>query len=221
MREKKSVSMKAVVLLMVVVLLIGGAVGGTLAWLVTGTNTITNTFTVGDINIDLTETVNGKTESALTSDVANNNFKMVPGTDLIKDPKVTVKSGSESCWLFVEVKADNGVVLEGPSVDNAYITYKMASGWNPVDGATGVYYRKVNASTSTSADADQEFEILDGNKVHVLESVTKEMMEAAKTNKPSLSFAAYAIQSQGLKNSSGQDVTSASAAWNLIKTTGN
>ena len=66
-------------------------VGGSLAWLVDQTDPVKNTFTVGDINIDLTET---------TTD-----YKMVPGNTIAKDPTVTVKADSEASWLFVKVTA--------------------------------------------------------------------------------------------------------------------
>ena len=71
------------------------SVGGTLAWLSAKTAPVRNTFTIGDIDIDLTETT-GET------------YIMVPGNDLAKDPKVTVKAGSEDCWLFIKIeKSDN------------------------------------------------------------------------------------------------------------------
>ena len=58
MRTKKTVSMKAVVLLMAVVLLIGCTIGGSLAWLMTESKAVINTFVVGDIGT-LTLTENG------------------------------------------------------------------------------------------------------------------------------------------------------------------
>jgi len=209
--KKKSVSMKVVILLLAVVLLIGGAVGGTLAWLIASTNTVTNTFTVGDIDIDLTETVNGESQSALTSAVTNDGFKMVPGTDLSKDPKVTVKANSEDCWLFIKVTAANGVALSGQSTDEDYITYTMADEWTAVPNNDGVYYRSV-----TTSNADQSFEVLKNNQVHVLDTVTKAMMKTAETQKPSLAFIAYAIQSEGLKDTNGNAVTKAETAWSLV-----
>lgn len=209
--KKKSVSMKVVILLLAVVLLIGGAVGGTLAWLIASTNTVTNTFTVGDIDIDLTETVNGQSQSALTSAVTNDGFKMVPGTDLPKDPEVTVKANSEDCWLFIEVTAENGVALSDQSTAADYITYTMADGWIAVPNNDGVYYRLV-----TTSDADQSFAVLKNDQVHVLDTVTKAMMEAAETKTPSLAFTAYAIQSEGLKDTNGNAVTDAAIAWGLV-----
>ena len=48
---------RSVALLVAIALLIGCAAGGTMAWLTMQTGTITNTFTVGDINITLDETM--------------------------------------------------------------------------------------------------------------------------------------------------------------------
>ena len=80
---------KTLALVLALTLLVAGVVGGTLAWLTAQTAEVKNTFTVGDINIGLTET---------TTD-----YKMVPGNTIAKDPTVTVKANSEACWLFVKV----------------------------------------------------------------------------------------------------------------------
>ena len=69
---------KILALVLALTLLVAGVVGGTLAWLTDRTAEVKNTFTVGDINIGLTET---------TAD-----YKMVPGNTIAKDPTVTVKS---------------------------------------------------------------------------------------------------------------------------------
>lgn len=200
MHAKKTNKTKFAVLLLALALLVGGVVGGTLAWLIDTTGEIVNTFTVGDINIELTE----------PDAPENKEFKMVPGSDIAKDPTVTVKSGSEACWLFVKVEAENGVVLknaEGKYAAADYITYAIDSGWTALDATNhpGVYYLTVDAAT---AAAGKSFSVLDGDKVHVLDTVTKTMMEDAKTTAPTLTFTAYAIQSANIET--------ASAAWKAI-----
>ena len=197
MHAKKTNKTKLAVILLALALLIGGAVGGTLAWLIDTTDEIVNTFTVGDINITLTET--GAENNAKS-------FKMIPGDDISKDPTVTVVGGSEACWLFVKVEAANGVALAGSSTTADYITYAIDSNWKALDGVTGVYYREVATST-----ADQPFSVLAGNEVHVLDTVTKAMMEAitdGNANAPTLTFNAYAIQSA--------NIADASAAWTAV-----
>lgn len=167
---------KTLALVLALTLLVAGVVGGTLAWLTDQTAEVKNTFTVGDINIGLTET---------TAD-----YKMVPGNTIAKDPTVTVKANSEACWLFVKV-------TESENLDT-FITYAIADGWTELE--SGVYYREVSASA-----ADQTFSVLAGNAVTVKSDVTKTMLETAKTDAPTLTFQAYAVQKD--------NVASASDAW--------
>lgn len=156
---------KTLALVLALTLLVAGVVGGTLAWLTDRTAEVKNTFTVGDINIGLTET---------TTD-----YKMVPGNTIAKDPTVTVKANSEACWLFVKV-------TESENLDT-FITYAIAEGWTELQD--GVYYREVPAS-----NADQTFSVLAGNTVTVNDTVTKEMLTAKDFANPTLTFQAYAIQ---------------------------
>lgn len=169
---------KTLALVLALTLLVAGVVGGTLAWLTDQTAEVKNTFTVGDINIDLTET---------TTD-----YKMVPGNTIAKDPTVTVKANSEACWLFVKVTESTDL--------KDFITYAIAEGWTALPGVDGVYYREVPASA-----ADQTFSVLAGNTVTVNTTVTKTMLETAKTDAPTLTFQAYAIQEDHF--------TTADAAW--------
>lgn len=202
MREKKSVSMKLVVLLLAVVLLIGCAAGGTLAWLIAKTNPIENTFSAANINITLVETPNADSDDEGTeNDIWVG--KMVPGTTISKDPKVTVVAGSEACWLFVKVTEAGGTVTIGTttySFDD-FVTYSMATGWTAVPNTNGVYYREVAASTTV-----QTYDVISNNQVSIPETVTKAMLDQATgNNAPSLTFTAYAVQKEGFAD--------ASAAW--------
>lgn len=158
---------KTLALVLALTLLVAGVVGGTLAWLTDQTAEVKNTFTVGDINIGLTET---------TAD-----YKMVPGNTIAKDPTVTVKANSEACWLFVKVTKSENL--------DTFITYAIAEGWTALPGVDGVYYREVPASA-----ADQTFSVLAGDAVTVKSDVTRAMLETAKTDAPTLTFKAYAIQ---------------------------
>lgn len=164
---------KTLALVLALTLLVAGVVGGTLAWLTDQTAEVKNTFTVGDINIDLTET---------TAD-----YKMVPGNTISKDPTVTVKANSEACWLFVEV-------TESENLDT-FITYAIADGWTELK--SGVYYREVSAS-----DVDQPFSVLKGDAVTVNNTVTKEMLTAKDFANPTLTFQAYAVQKDNVASAS-------------------
>ncbi len=190
--KRRGVASKTLVLALAVMLIVGATIGGTVAWLTAQTPSVTNTFTVGDINIELTES-------------ENLNLKMVPGNTITKDPKVTVKAGSEACWLFVKV--------EESSVLDTYITYTVDSGWTQLKDANGkdvagVYYREVAA---TAADS---FDVLTGNQVSVKTDVTKQMMNALKAEgatQPTLTFTAYAVQKD--------NINSAAEAWAVANPT--
>lgn len=164
---------KTLALVLALTLLVAGVVGGTLAWLTDQTAEVKNTFTVGDINIDLTET--------------NRDYKMVPGNKLDKDPTVIVKAESEACWLFVKV-------TESENLDT-FITYAIAEGWTELQD--GVYYREVSAS-----NADQTFPVLAGNAVTVKDTVTKAMLTAKDFTNPTLTFKAYAVQKDNVASAS-------------------
>ena len=191
---------KAIVAVVALVLVLCCAMGGTLAWLVAKTDPVVNTFTYGDINIDLSE----------SDDL---DLKMIPGNSIKKDPVVTVKKGSEACWLFVEVK-------ESENFD-AFMTYAIAEGWTLYNTTTSgsniktdnttddtyVIYREVDATT-----VDTDFAVLANNSVSVKETVTKDNLNALDANSannyPTLTFTAYAVQRDA-------NITTAAQAWNI------
>ena len=177
-------------------------VGTTFAFLVDKTDPIVNTFTVGNVDITLTET-----DPTPENTADENKYKMVPGNTIAKDPTVTVKANSEACWLFVKVDESANA--------KDFIEYSAAAGWttvNDIGGIEGVYYRKVEMS-----DADQAFKILAGDAVTVKSSVTKDAIDALYTDGaineealPTLTFTAYAVQYDA------EEIDTAAKAWAII-----
>lgn len=161
---------KGLALVLALTLLVVGVVAGTLAWLTAQTAPVVNTFTYGDINIDLTET--------------NETYKMVPGYDIHKDPKAKVLAGSEECFLFVK--------LDESTNFDTYLKYDIADDWTALTDVNGVYYREVK-----TAEMDKDYSVLKGDKVTVKDTVTKEQMNALDNGtaaKPTLKITAYASQ---------------------------
>ena len=196
MNKTKRNNVKITALLLAMMLLVGGVIGGTVAWLVATTAPVVNTFTVGNITLELKETFNTENDSTHAGYDAWIG-KLVPGQTLSKDPVVTVKAGSEGCWVFVEIEEYCGV--EAYTFKD-FVDYSVAlkpddaNGWTLVEGKTNVYYRQVSAN-----DADQPFPVLVGNEVTVKQTVTKEIIDKVTTeNAPKLTFKAYAIQSENL-----------------------
>ena len=184
-RKTRSAMRRMLFTLALVLVVAVASVGGTIAWLTDKTAPVTNTFTVGDINIELTET--------------ERTYKIVPGVEIPKDPKVTVKANSEACWLFVKVEEANWLSAMESDTTTRKVKYDIVDGWQLVPEQTNVYYREVNATT-----ADADFAVLKGNKVTVSENLTKNDIKDITTN-PTLTFTAYAIQKEGFDT--------AAAAW--------
>ncbi len=188
-RKKKGVSTKVFLSLLALVLVVGCAVGGTIAWLTATTEPVVNTFTYGRINIELTET-----KGTVDAESKSHKFTIIPGVNISKDPKVTVKADSEACWLFVKVE-EKGTFVNGK------VTYSVKTGegnWTSLPGESGVYYREVNAVT-----ADKDFYVLAGDTTYpngvvtVSEELTKAEVNGI-TTQPTLTFTAYAVQKDGI-----------------------
>lgn len=184
---KRNISGRVLVALVAVVLLIGCAAGGTVAWLVSKPAAIVNTFTIGDIKASLAET---------TKD-----YHIVPGVDIAKDPVATVVENSEDCYLFVKIVEENWPDFTETDSTTRKVDYAVADGWTKLEDS--VYYREV-----TKSDADQHFPILKNNKVTVSSSLTKVELNAV-TTPPKLTFTVYAVQKSG--------VNTPADAWALTK----
>ena len=197
----KKISIKALVLLLAVVMLIGCTVGSTFAWLIATSDPVTNTFAVGNINIELKEhTLDANGTLTQTETDALDIYKVLPGTAQSKDPFVRVKADSENCWVFVQIKESNNSATENLK----YVTWSVADGWTLLETANGVstYYRTVNYATSASA---QTYPVLTNNEVTYSSNLTKAMLDALGTAKPTLTLKAFAVQEGA--------AATATAAW--------
>lgn len=199
-------SAKTVALILAIVMVVGGIIGGTIAWLMTETDPVVNTFTYGDINIDLDETDTDDGDQ----DENTNEYEMIPGSEVTKDPEITVKAGSEDCWLFVKLDKQGGdVEVDGTTYTfDDFLTYEMAEGWKQLVDAEGnevegVFYQLVEGLKD--ADEDKTFQVIKDDKVYVSGEVTKEMLNALdadeeNTKYPTLTVTAYAVQHENIEN---------------------
>lgn len=181
MRNKtnRTVSIKIAALIAAIVLVIGCTAGGTVAWLVSKPDPIVNVFTVGNINAELAETATA--------------FKIVPGVNITKNPVATVKAKSEDCYLFVQLTEENWPAFTEAGSNTRKVKYEIADGWTELE--KGVYYRVVTKNDTE----DQTFPVLQGDKVTVSNTLTKENADAIqKTGDPKLTVAVYAVQKEGM-----------------------
>ncbi len=186
MKKRLSRRMRKMLLMVAsMALVLGLAIGGTIAWLTDVTAPVTNTFTPSDIEITLTETAN--------QDDGTWKAQIIPGKTYAKDPVVAVDGAKTNVDVYLFVK-----FTEGDSAN--YLTYNSLlnedNDWTPVEGQTNVWWREVKTN-----DATKSWNLLGGidgfadGYVTVKDSVTTENMAAAAASK--LEYKAYAIQTVG------------------------
>lgn len=106
---------KVLLTLACAVLLVAASVMGTMAYL-TSTDSVQNTFTVGNVQISLDEAKVGTDGKALIGEKAErvkaNSYKLMPGHEYDKDPTVTVKAGSEESYIKMVVTVNKAAELD-------------------------------------------------------------------------------------------------------------
>ena len=191
---------KTLTVILALVLVVVMSVAGTVAYL-TSQDTVTNTFTVGKVEITLDETdvdVYGAKDGETR--VTANTYKLIPGHSYIKDPVVHVAADSENCWVFVKV-TNEIAAIEAPAsaTDPVYVQINQQitkNGWTALEGQPGVYYM-----TYTKGQTDKDLEVFQSFKVAGNADIST---YAGKT----IVINAYAIQSDGFGT--------ASAAWTEV-----
>lgn len=208
---------KALLMTMCAVLLVATSILGTVAYL-TSTDLVTNTFTVGTVEITLDEAdvkVDGTYETDETNRVTENVYHLLPGHSYIKDPQVHVAEGSEDCYLFVKV--ENGIeAIEAATVEGGYTNIEdqmKALGWSPVEGAENVYVlmdgtAKAVVSGGDDATVFENFKIDGAKVVNVPTGETapdgKLDIEAYKDAK--IVVTAYAVQKDGFETQTARQI---------------
>ncbi len=191
-------SKKTLLIILALTVTMAATAGGTLAFLY-GTQKVENTFTYGDISIDLEET---DTNLDVDENPDTNEYHMNLGQDIHKDPAITVFAGSMDCWLYVEMTESWNF--------SDFLEYAMADDWLPLKGTTGVYYRAVGMSGE-----DQVFQVIKDDVIKMKESVTLGMLYGlTNADYPQLTINAYAIQ----RDSSITETATAERAWALLQT---
>ena len=192
MKSKK----KVFVTVLCAAVLVVASVLGTMAYL-TSTDSVSNTFTVGNVSITLDEAKVDQYGTAVTpaERVKENGYKLIPGRTYIKDPTVHVTAGSEDSWLFVKVVDE----IAGIEADTTVAAQMAANGWTAVEGATNVYAYK------TTVTAGQDIKVFENFTIKGDAAVAD---YAGKT----ITIEAYAIQADGFGTAA--EAWAAAPAWN-------
>lgn len=195
---------KVLLLVLCAALLVGASVAGTVAYLTDKDNEVTNTFTIGDIEITLKEydvdPQSGLKKSPLAEVDKLEKLELVPGREIQKHPFVTVVANSEPCYLFVKVV--NGLeAYEDKTADGNTIAAQLdANGWESLTGVANVYYYETVIPTSNDAQVKPLF-----TSVKIAKNADAVSGWADIATNGNIVINAYAIQSEGFAD--------AAAAW--------
>ena len=200
---------KTLTVLLALVLVIAMSVAGTMAYL-TSEDSVTNTFTVGKVQITLDEAKVNEYGQKLKADntvaeegdtladrVDENTYKLIPGHEYVKDPVIHFQPKSEASWLFVKV--ENGIkdIVAATTIEDQITS--APNSWTLLTGTNNVYYKSVSANTSETAAVDYP----------VFGSFTlKSDANVAAYKDAKIVVTAYAIQAEGFGT--------AEAAWTEV-----
>jgi len=176
--------MLTLVAAMALVLCIG--IGATYAWLTDKTDPITNTFTTGNVSIELEEPNFDQNEEHV----------IIPGHVCAKDPTVTVLEGSQPCYVFIGVK--NELVIG----ENVVGTYEVNEGWTQIAEENGIIVYMYDDAVSAGTEVPALFDAI----LYSGELITEANIETL--NNKSITVQAYAHQANG----EGMTIETAKAA---------
>ncbi len=197
-------------------LLVCVTVGATVAYL-TSTDTVTNTFTVGNVQIKLDE-AKANTDGTLVEGadrVKANSYKLLPGHTYNKDPMVTVLKGSENCYVKMTVTFTKAAELDAifaptgadmTSIFNGYSSSNWTYKGNTEDTGKNTrtyefWYKEAVGAPTADVALDALFD-----SITVPGTITNDQL--ATIAGMTITVNAYAIQADGFAN--------ADAAWAAV-----
>lgn len=206
---------KKLMTVLALVLVIAMSVAGTYAYL-TSQDTVTNTFTVGNVAIKLDEAKANPDGSLYDNGVTRvdaNSYKLLPGHTYNKDPMVTVLEGSEECYVKMTVTFSDAADLDAifapnggadmTSIFNGYdsTSWELKNVTKDTQNNTRTYefwYKDTVEALNADVELDALFE-----SITVPGNITNTQLATIKGM--TITVNAYAIQADGFAN--------AEAAW--------
>ena len=194
------------------VLLVAATVATTVAYL-TDDASVTNTFTVGNVDISLDETNvdQDKVGDMVPERDQANDYKLLPGQTYVKDPTIHVSSEDniEDCYLFVKV-TDEIVAIQG---EIKVADQMLANGWERLSSVSDVWYW--TADENVAAITEELEVVTKGTNVPVFDNFTiasnvDNDMLADYVGKQII-VKAYAIQVAGFEDMTPAQIWSAAA----------
>lgn len=192
-KKKKRYGIIAALLLLVL-----AAGVGTYAWL-SATDSKTNEFTVGSIgkpevkpdpdqpNKPGTDPTNPSVDGYLFETKWTDNSKMIPDTDINKNPNVGIGKDSDKSYVFIYVK--NAIVKDGEGALAKTPYFNLNNDWKPVaddqvqtNGTDGQYVSGLFMYTADGTSTPAELTPADGKAAYTGELFSTVHIPAAMNN---------------------------------------
>lgn len=146
-------------------------------------------------------------------------LRIIPGVDLEKKAVVTFEGSEATCYVFLEVYAENWSTADNIEfIDevNSKITWKMSDEWMYLssDGDKHIYYMIVEPNVNLDK------EIINQNVVCVSEELTNSEIKKYDATSLNIKFQAIAVQYDGFGDSLSEGYTKeqhAQVAYNTVK----
>ena len=170
-------------------------------------DTVTNTFTVGKVQIKLDEAAANPDGSLVANAdrVKANSYKLLPGHTYNKDPMVTVLKGSESSYIKMTVTFTKAKELDAIFAPNGADLTSIFKGhdstnWIAKGSTTAANTRTYEFWYKETVAAPKADVVLDAlfDSITVPDSITKEQL--ATIEGLTITVNAYAIQAAGFAN---------------------
>lgn len=205
---------KLVIAVVALSLALACVVGSTLAFLVAESETVTNTFTYGNIQIELWE---NPLDADGNFDTDNKNYegleylKVVPGDEVKKNPTVTVKEDSENCYVYVLVT--NNLISTAENAVTPVATLNIKENWISIEtsGNSTLYRYTTNPQTAGDYNVFDEVSFSGDLKVADIETL--------KTIEDAIVIKAYAHQSDNTTMAVADEAAKAWMTETLTSTT--
>lgn len=210
MKKKKTILAAAILLFIFVI-------GGAIAYF-TDTDSKTNTFTIGSVDIDLVETAWDALADANDNDIPDAAEDMMPGESVTKDPVIRNLSTKNPAYVFAKVEVPCTTIVAPATTSEELFTYTTNTGWTELTSeavactsggtATHVYYYGTGGTLTTLAKATNASTPTPTSS-SVFSSVT--LLSTLKgneglTGQKQVVVTGYGIQTEGLTSTTPADV---------------
>ena len=200
-----------------IVLLLLFVVGGAVAYF-TDTDTKTNTFTIGNVDIDILEAGWDALTDTDNDEIPDDAEDMMPGESVTKDPVIRNLSTKNPAYVFAKVEVPCTTIVAPATTSEELFTYTINAGWTELSTeavactsggtATHVYYYGSNGTLTTLAKAaDSSTPTATTNPIFstiTLRSTLKG--NEGLTGNKEVVVTGYGIQTEGLTSSTPADV---------------